>query len=209
MAELALALYAVYLGLAFGLRSALQVRATGSTGFKGISGSPGSPEWMAGVCFAAALLLGVAAPILALTGTVEPIGALEGGTIHLLGTVLAIVGIAGTLYAQVAMGSAWRIGVDHDERTELVIRGPFAWVRNPIFSAMVPTALGLALMVPSAVALVGFLLLIVAIELQVRVVEEPYLLSIHGARYSSYAAKTGRFAPGLGRLASRRDGRQP
>ena len=38
MPELALALYVLYFGLAFGLRSVAQKRATGSTGFKGISG---------------------------------------------------------------------------------------------------------------------------------------------------------------------------
>ncbi|MCC6793223.1 MAG: hypothetical protein IT336_16180 [Thermomicrobiales bacterium] len=44
MAELALIVYLVYLGLAFGLRSFLQWRATGSTGFVGASGQPGSAE---------------------------------------------------------------------------------------------------------------------------------------------------------------------
>ena len=57
--------------------------------------------------------------------------------------------------AQIAMGASWRIGVDPDERTELVMDGPFAVVRNPIFAAMLPTALGLTLLVPSWVAILG------------------------------------------------------
>jgi SAM-dependent methyltransferase len=43
----------------------------------------------------------------------------------------------------------------------------------------------------------------VALEVQVRLVEEPYLLRTHGRAYAEYGARTGRFVPGLGRLAPR------
>ena len=42
-------------------------------------------------------------------------------------------------------------------------------------------------------------LLVTALEIQVRVVEEPYLARTHGDAYRSYAERTGRFVPGLGR----------
>ncbi len=116
------------------------------------------------------------------------------------GLILFAVGLGATLAAQLAMGNSWRIGVDPDERTELVTTGPFALVRNPIVSAMLPTSLGLVLMVPSWVAIIGFAALVLALELQVRVVEEPYLRRIHGARYADYASRVGRFLPRIGRL---------
>jgi protein-S-isoprenylcysteine O-methyltransferase Ste14 len=106
------------------------------------------------------------------------------------------------LAAQIAMGESWRIGVDESERTELVTDGPFALARNPIFAAMLPTSLGLALMVPSWVAFAGLAALFIALELQVRVVEEPYLRRVHGRTYSDYASRVGRFFPGVGRLGS-------
>lgn len=200
MATLALILYVLYLALAFGLRTLIQLRRTGSTGFHGLGGRPGSAEWIAGVGFTVALLLGAAAPVLALLDVVEPIGALDTSAAHAAGLILALGGIGATFYAQVAMGTSWRIGVDQDERTALVTSGPFALVRNPIFAAMLPTALGLTLLVPSWVALAGLLGLLVALELQVRVVEEPYLLAVHGDAYADYAAGVGRFLPGVGRL---------
>jgi protein-S-isoprenylcysteine O-methyltransferase Ste14 len=55
-------------------------------------------------------------------------------------------------------------------------------------------------MVPNVVAFAGFGALVLALEIQVRLVEEPYLLRAHGTAYASYAARTGRFAPGIGRL---------
>ena len=200
MAWVALGCYAVYLGLAFGLRSVVQRRRTGSTGFKGVSGRPFSLEWSAGVLFAVALAIGVLAPFLDLTGALAPIEELNGTGAHVAGLLLFGAGLAATLYAQIAMGESWRVGVDDAERTELVTDGPFALVRNPIFAAMVPTSLGLALMVPNVVALAGFIALLAALEIQVRLVEEPYLRRVHGQAYSSYAARTGRFAPRLGRI---------
>jgi protein-S-isoprenylcysteine O-methyltransferase Ste14 len=204
MATLALILYAVYLALAFGVRILLQVRRTGSTGFSGLSGRPGSVEWLAGVGFVLALAVGAAAPVLALLDVVEPIAGLDVTAVHVAGTLLAVTGIAATFYAQLAMGSSWRIGVDPEERTGLVTAGPFGLVRNPIYSAMLPTALGLALLVPSWVALVGLAGLIAALESQVRVVEEPHLLRAHGGEYADYAARVGRFLPGVGRLSRAR-----
>jgi protein-S-isoprenylcysteine O-methyltransferase Ste14 len=202
MTTVALISYGVYLALAFGLRSWLQLRRTGSTGFEGVSGGPGSAEWLAGILFGLALALGLAAPVLALAGVVQPLEALDGAVTRVAGVVLFGLGLVGTLLAQAAMGSSWRIGVDERSRTELVTGGPFTIVRNPIFAAMLPASAGLALMVPSAVALAGLAALFVALELQVRVVEEPYLLRMHGADYSSYATRVGRFLPGFGRLRS-------
>jgi protein-S-isoprenylcysteine O-methyltransferase Ste14 len=192
MAILALVLYALYLGLAFGLRSLIQLRRTGSAGFHGVGGRPGSAEWLAGVGFTLALLV--------LLGLVELVAALDVAAVHAAGLLLAGAGIATTFYAQVAMGTSWRIGVEEGERTELVTTGPFALVRNPIFAAMLPTGLGLTLLVPSWVAFAGLAGLALALELQVRVVEEPYLLRAHGEAYARYAARVGRFVPGLGRL---------
>jgi protein-S-isoprenylcysteine O-methyltransferase Ste14 len=197
---LAIVLYVVYLALAFGLRTLLQLRRTGSSGFKGLGGRPGSAEWLAGVGFAVALLLGAAAPVLALADVVEPIEALDTTALQTAGAVVAVAGIGLTLYAQVAMGASWRIGVDETERTDLVTGGPFALVRNPIFAAMLPTALGLTLLVPSPVAIAGLAGLLLALEVQVRVVEEPYLTRVHGQAYRAYAAHAGRFVPGVGRL---------
>ncbi len=198
---LALGLYALYMALAFGLRTWLQLRRTGESGFKGISGRLGSLEWIAGVLFVLAIAIGVAAPVLDVTGALEPLDALDSAGVRATGVAIFIVGLVGTLYAQVAMGESWRIGVDVDERTALVTSGPFAIVRNPIFAAMLPASLGLALLVPNIAALAGFGALVLALQIQVRLVEEPYLLRQHGEAYRNYAARVGRFVPGLGRLA--------
>ncbi|QBX56781.1 isoprenylcysteine carboxylmethyltransferase family protein [Nocardioides seonyuensis] len=209
-AVLGLGFYAVYLGVGFGLRTWVQWRRTGDSGWRGISGRFGSPEWWAGVLFTVALIAGVLGPVTALLG-LDPVAALDAAPAQLLGVSAALAGIAATFATQLAMGTSWRIGVDETESTDLVTTGPFALVRNPIFTAMATTGLGLGLMVPNLVALLGFVLLLVALQLQVRVVEEPYLLRAHGQSYATYAATVGRFIPGLGHLpaAPAADRRRP
>jgi protein-S-isoprenylcysteine O-methyltransferase Ste14 len=113
--------------------------------------------------------------------------------------VITVIGITTTVYAQLDMGESWRIGVNKNETTTLVRTGVFGWVRNPIFTAMMTFGLGFALLTPNPVALVGFVLLVITIELQVRAVEEPYLLAKHGDSYREYCADVGRFVPGVGR----------
>lgn len=80
--------------------------------------------------------------------------------------------------------------------------GPFRWVRNPIFTAMTVAMLGLALLVPTVVSLLALLALVLAFEILVRLVEEPYPLRTHGEQYRRYGADTGRFLPGIGRLTA-------
>jgi protein-S-isoprenylcysteine O-methyltransferase Ste14 len=65
---------------------------------------------------------------------------------------------------------------------------------------MTLATIGLVLLAPNVLALATLATLLVALELQVRRVEEPYLLRTHGDAYRRYAAATGRFFPGVGRL---------
>jgi protein-S-isoprenylcysteine O-methyltransferase Ste14 len=200
MAAAALVLYGISLTLTFGVRIAVQWRRTGSTGVHGLAAGAGPLEWFAGALFIAGVASGAVAPALVLLDVLEPISALDGVVGHAIGLALAASGIALTFGAQLAMGDSWRIGVDPEERTQLVTDGPFRLVRNPIYSAMFPTVLGLVLMVPNVLSLIGLTALAVGLELQVRLVEEPHLLRTHGETYADYVARVGRFVPRLGLL---------
>lgn len=199
-ADIALVLFAIFGVLGFGWRSWIQRRRTGSSGFRGLSGRVGSLEWIAGVGFVVALAVAVSAPILEWTKVVAPVAVLNAVWIQAVGMIVATAGIVATVHSQLEMGDAWRIGVDERETTMLVDTGVFARVRNPIYAGMFVFVIGMALVTPNFVAFAGFLLLFVSIELQVRRVEEPYLLQKHGHVYGAYAGSVGRFVPGIGRL---------
>ncbi|HEY8428781.1 MAG TPA: isoprenylcysteine carboxylmethyltransferase family protein [Sandaracinaceae bacterium] len=182
----------VYVLVAFVLRTLVQLRTTGSSGIVGLRPGAGALERIAGVLVVGAFALAPVAPFVG-----EPIA----DTALLGGTVVAVA-TAGTFAAQLTMAGSWRIGVDPSERTELVTRGLFALVRNPIFSFMILAATGIALSCPTPLALVAPALLLVGLELQVRIVEEPYLARVHGEAYLAYARRVGRFVPWIGRLRS-------
>lgn len=193
---IALILLVVFYAIAFGLRTWQHLRATGSTGFRGVSGRPGSVEWLGGVLFAAGIALSLAAALGEAVGWVPPLWE-PGSASVALGIVITLAGIVATYVAQVSMGDAWRIGVQEGERTRLVADGPFAVVRNPIFSCMLLTAAGLVVLMPNWLSVASFAALLAAVELQVRFVEEPYLLRAHGQTYRDYCSRVGRFIPGL------------
>ncbi len=119
-------------------------------------------------------------------------------TAAVAGFILAMFGTLGTFASQSSMGSSWRIGVDPTERTTLRTQGLFALVRNPIFTAMTLTLVGFALVSQHSLVVAGFVMFVLAIELQVRGVEEPYLSATHGPEFQHYASAVGRFIPGIG-----------
>ena len=196
-ADMALVLFSIFGILGFGWRSWVQYRRTGSTGFRGISAG-GLTERVAGIGFVVALIVAVSAPILQETKVVEPLRMLSAVWVQTVGIVVATAGIAATVYAQLDMGDSWRIGVDVNETTTLVHTGVFGRIRNPIYTAMFTFGIGIVLVTPNLVAGAGLILLIATIELQVRRVEEPYLLRTHGDAYRAYTASVGRFIPGVG-----------
>ena len=193
----ALVLEVVFFVLAFGVRSWVQWRRTGSSGV--ILPRRGAPvvERVGASAFVLAMVLMVAAPIADLSGAAR-VAALDGAWSAIVGGVVVSAGVILCFVAQLTMGDAWRIGVDVDERTDLVTNGVFASIRNPIFSAMLVAVVGLVLLVPNLWATGALVVLVIGLELQVRFVEEPYLERVHGDVYRTYADRAGRFVPGLG-----------
>lgn len=197
MAVIALVLYLAGMLLAFGGRSYLAWRRTGDTGFRRPEAATFSAGWWGARLFVAALLLSLVAPILGVVGVWQlPFPPAVAG----VGVAVMAVGLVFTLVSQTAMGTSWRIGVDAAETTDLVTSGVFGVVRNPVFSGMGVVLVGMVLVVPSVVAVLALFVYVLAVELQVRAVEEPYLLATHGEGYGQYAARVGRFVPGLGRI---------
>jgi len=201
----ALGTYVLWLALAFGVPITAMRRRTGGrdSGMR-ISGPV---QWGGEAAFGVIGLVGLTNPVLDLLGVLPRIGPLDQLPLRALGAVTALAGVAATLYAQLSMGPSWRIGVDAAERTDLVTTGPFGVVRNPIFSSMLLTGLGLSFTVPNVVSFGGLLLLYATVSVLVRQVEEPHLINLHGADYLAYARRVGRFLPGIGRL--RRDAVRP
>jgi protein-S-isoprenylcysteine O-methyltransferase Ste14 len=200
MAKLAAAMLVVFLILTFFVRVAIQFRHTGRTGLLGLRKGAGPLEWLSGLLFIGGMAIAVVSLELVLQDDLDPINALDIDALHVIGIVLASLGGLSVFAAQLGMGENWRIGVSDEQRTDLVTGGWFSICRNPIYAAMVVGWSGFALMVPTWRGLGAVVLIALALELQVRFVEEPYLVRTHGDEYGAYASRVGRFVPGVGRL---------
>jgi protein-S-isoprenylcysteine O-methyltransferase Ste14 len=199
MAKLAAVMLVVFLVLTFFVRVAIQLRRTGTTGLIGLRKGAGPLEYLSGVLFLGGMAMAIVSLELVLQDDLDPIGSLDVDALHVPGIALATLGGLSVFGAQLGMGASWRIGVSEDQGTDLVTGGWFSVIRNPIYTAMIVGWTGFALMVPTWLAFAAVVVIASALELQVRVVEEPYLIRTHGEAYRRYASRVGRFIPGVGR----------
>ena len=107
---------------------------------------------------------------------------------------VAALAFAATWVCWTRMGKSWRMGIDPDETTPLVVTGPYAYVRHPIY------ALSSALMLATLAATPTGLMAVVAIahlmllQWEARR-EEGYLVARHGRGTGLTARRSGGSSP--------------
>ncbi|MBK5238972.1 MAG: isoprenylcysteine carboxylmethyltransferase family protein [Actinomycetales bacterium] len=116
--------------------------------------------------------------------------------------ILALIAMLGgvmiALFALVGLGKAATATPVPKEGAPLRTNGLYAAVRHPIYSGLLAAGLGLTLRGDSVWHIVIFAGLIVLLSLKSRW-EERMLVAVH-PEYATYAAKVGRFMPGIGKL---------
>ena len=123
-------------------------------------------------------------------------------------TVAGLVGAAVCLGATIAtfscwreMGRSWRIGIDPEEKTQLIFSGPFRIVRHPIYTLSILLVLGTLATTPTPVMLLIAIVHVACLQFEARC-EEIYLLGKHGHVYADYMKRVGRFLPRAFSLAT-------
>lgn len=122
------------------------------------------------------------------------------GGVDVAGWSLLGAGCLLEMAGQYSMGASLRVGVD-DRKTELVTSGLFAVTRNPVLAGLMISLLGVVLLTPSPWTVMMFLWAASIVAVQVRL-EEAHLIRSHAREYLDYAARVGRFVPGLGKINS-------
>jgi len=108
------------------------------------------------------------------------------------GWMLLIISLVLVWVAQSHMRNSWRIGIDQENKSELVTGGFFAISRNPIFLGIMLANAGLFLILPNAFTLLIITLSIISINTQIRL-EEVHLLKEHGEEYKTYLERVNRW----------------
>jgi protein-S-isoprenylcysteine O-methyltransferase Ste14 len=115
--------------------------------------------------------------------------ALEIVPVRLLGLALAYSSMLWTMIAQAQMGLSWRIGIDAGQKTEIVRRGLFKFVRHPIYFGVMTTTWSLFLIMPNVLNLIISLMTTLTLAVQARL-EEEYLTQVYGDEYMSYSSQS-------------------
>ncbi|MGH6763707.1 MAG: protein-S-isoprenylcysteine O-methyltransferase [Phyllobacterium sp.] len=114
-----------------------------------------------------------------------------------VGTVLVIAAMWVFRRTHKALGRNWSITLEIRDKHELVCRGPYAFVRHPMYTSFLLMGLGQAFLLSNWVAglagLVGF-----AVLFFLRVdKEERMMLEVFGPQYRAYMERTKRIIPYL------------
>ena len=107
---------------------------------------------------------------------------------YIAGTVFAVAGVALAVWSRRVLGSNWSGAVRITEAQRLVQTGPYAFVRNPIYSGIALAVLGTALVAGTIGGLVGFALVVASLWQKGRL-EERFLLAEFGEAYAAYQQK--------------------
>jgi protein-S-isoprenylcysteine O-methyltransferase Ste14 len=111
-----------------------------------------------------------------------------------LAVAVAFLALVLTMICWRKMGKSWRMGIDPAEKTPLVVSGPFAYVRHPIYALSSLLMLASVIAIPSWPMIVIGIIHLLFLQWEARR-EENHLINIHGDTYRDYMKQTGRFLP--------------
>jgi protein-S-isoprenylcysteine O-methyltransferase Ste14 len=115
--------------------------------------------------------------------------------LRLLGTAMCLAGLAIIIWGAVTLGSFLTPFPRPREQHELITRGPFRWVRHPIYTGVLLTALGACIISGSWLALAFWFCLCVLFDLKAR--REEAWLAQRYPHYLEYRSRTRKFVPGV------------
>jgi len=110
------------------------------------------------------------------------------------GVAILAAGLSATLLCWKRMGKSWRMGINPNEKTQLIVSGPYAYIRHPIYAIQSLMLLASMALLPSPLMLVSCLLMLTFLQWEARR-EEKYLVVHHGEAYVGYCRRTGGFLP--------------
>jgi protein-S-isoprenylcysteine O-methyltransferase Ste14 len=113
-----------------------------------------------------------------------------------LGLALTFAGLALAIWARMMLAGNWSSDVTLKRDHELIVAGPYAFVRHPIYTGILLALLGTALAVGEWRALLGVILAGVAYWLKLKI-EDAVMRRQFGDTYARYAKRVPALVPFL------------
>ncbi len=113
-----------------------------------------------------------------------------------LGAIPALLGVGIYLWCAKDFAAHGRgTPAPYDPPKQLVVTGPYRFVRNPMYVGIVIILLGEALLFAEATLLLYTALVLFGFHLRVRLYEEPTLQRLFGETFAQYCANVPRWLP--------------
>jgi len=105
--------------------------------------------------------------------------------VQYLGVLLLLLGFGFAVWARFILGRNWSGIVAVKEGHTLITRGPYAWVRHPIYIGILLALLGTAVTLGTVINLVEVPVVALAFWLKLRT-EEKFMFETFGEQYTAY-----------------------
>lgn len=99
-------------------------------------------------------------------------------SVQITGLIILFISCLWMILAQITMKNSWRMGVDKENKAELITSGLFSISRNPFFLGLLLFFMSIFLISPNVLTLVLFISQFILISIQIRI-EEQHLTSVH------------------------------
>ena len=116
--------------------------------------------------------------------------------VGVLAALLTMMGLAIALWARAALGTNWSGTIAFKEGHELIQRGPYAYVRHPIYSGLLLMGLGTAIASARLSSLLLLVLTLVMLAIKAHY-EERLMIRHFPTTYPQYRARVKALIPGV------------
>jgi len=117
--------------------------------------------------------------------------------VRVAGVILTIGGVAFSLWSIATLGRHYDLVLEIHAGHQLVRRGPFAWVRHPVYTGLALHFIGACLATGNVLLTVGTLLVSFPTFVIRARAEEQLLREQFGAEYDRYVREVPMLVPGL------------
>jgi protein-S-isoprenylcysteine O-methyltransferase Ste14 len=112
------------------------------------------------------------------------------------GAAITVAGLGFCVWARLHLGRNWSRSVTIKEDHELIVSGPYAVVRHPIYTGLLVGFLGTGIAVAQVRGVLAFLFIFAALWIKLRL-EERWMRAHFGASYEMYSRRVAALVPYL------------
>jgi len=114
--------------------------------------------------------------------------------LNVFSLVLTVFGLVLAIWARVVLGKNWSGHVTFKENHELIMQGPYAFVRHPIYTGLLLMFLGTALAIGTLGGLIGVPILFLSFWIKCQQ-EEAFMIEHFGDQYRDYMKRVRAIIP--------------